>query len=1420
MSEEVPIEGPVWDGLDFVYDVLPRVEGALNAVGYEVFTSVDPTIVQLRDAVAMALDRGYRVVHVVSHGDADPRGDTDRVDIVPSCTRFGIGTNVSDWVATAQKTRQPTLFLLDLCFSGRAARLPSLLRQSEADTFAWVIAASGGDESAFDGRFSRAVADVLGELSETGLGTDSTRPYVSFRLLARSITKRVRDMPGLPQAVVSTKTDAGYDEPELPFFPNPRYVHDPGRQARRRLAPPIRAFLDELEASDADHFTDHAGPYFTGRRRQLRLLARWLDGKGGPRLCVVTGSPGVGKSALLGALVSAAHPQLSEVASHIRSRLEADPASCPATNPFLAAVHARQRLVEEIVSSLARQLQLPAPADGWEAHTLVDAVAALETAPVLVLDALDEAQDGGRVASELLLPLARAQRPDGRPACRLLLGMRPWEVFTDLRSVAASSGGLIDLDTTDAEELRGDLTEYLTNSLSNLDAYRDYRRRNVLTSLARRAAARLADAANSNREWGAFIVASIFTRYLATLPPPTTTKEAAEFGATIPTSFPAVFELDLKSRPYADGARAVLRALSYAKGDGMPTALAFPLAAVLTAGTAEGEISDLLDSVLFYLRTSVDTDGTTLYRPFHKGLADHLIGFPSGTTTPGAERVLASLLTALPGSWDRTGTSRTWASAPPYLLRHAIQHAQDAGRAEELINDADFLVHAVPETLEAVLTSSESAAPAVEVYRTSAAVHRHMAPAARRDILTIDAARCNATELLRQLSLTLTEDDWRPRWATGSAVSNGLRDTVSGVEADTMLCTSVEGRPVAVVRSMRGLEVWDLTTRRKVGEPLVVRPNAMACMVFNGRPVIVTGDSSVLRMWDLITRNQIGEDVRMELSLNETVDHLACTVVDGRAIAITAGWKRIVHTWDLTSGQHLCRDNTIRFAPIEEARRFGYNVRSVVCTVLDGRPVAVTGGRDGKIRIWDLTKHKGAGSFRTGHNGGIEAIACAEVAGRVVAVTGGNDGTVQLWDLATRRRLGEPLTGHTGPVTSMACAKVKDIPIALTGGTDRTVRMWELGDALKPLGEPLTGHAGPVTAVGCTVSDRRPVAVTCGGDGTLRLWEFVARRRMGTPPLPGHVGIVTAVACTEVQGRPVAVTGDADGTIRLWDVATSSTIGGPLDHSHCRTLVPTVWRIAHSHGVGGIACTVMEGRPVAVTCNGATLRVWDLTTGRLAGETPSPKFFEDHVALACAEIDGRPIAITRREEGRVVLWDVTTCRKTGELQTGTLGAMATAVALTVVDNRLTAVVGGANGMVGAWDATTRRPMGEPISSHTGWISVITCAEVEGHLIAVTGSPDGTVQVSDLTTRQRLGASPTGHIGSVQAVACNVIDGRLTVAAGGAHGGVCVGDLNGNRPASMFETPASVNGISFASDGAMVVAMGHEVLVMERAGGGR
>src|SRR4051812_11817270 len=67
-----------------------------------------------------------------------------------------------------------------------------------------------------------------------------------------------------------------------------------------------------------------------------------------------------------------------------------------------------------------------------------------------------------------------------------------------------------------------------------------------------------------------------------------------------------------------------------------------------------------------------------------------------------------------------------------------------------------------------------------------------------------------------------------------------------------------------------------------------------------------------------------------------------------------------------------------------------------------------------------------------------------ELDGRPIAVSGGSDQTLRIWDLASRAPFGDPLRGHTHAVLALAVGELDGLPIAVSGSTDQTIRVWDL----------------------------------------------------------------------------------------------------------------------------------------------------------------------------------------------------------------------------------------------------------------------------------------------------------------------------------------------------------------------------------------
>ncbi|MET8850031.1 ATP-binding protein [Amycolatopsis sp. NPDC004625] len=760
--------------LDYAPDLSEQLGQELAELGYVTSARQARARVDGDDLGAMVTraladgdDDDLSIVHIVSHGES----------VAGEATVFAIGSDgarhseasITHWLTMRQSVPGPTtLFLLDLCAAGTAARLPWQTRLTDAPR-GWVIAACGPQELAFGGRFTQAVINVLRGLRSGELDIDPGTEYVPLTTIARAIRQEVNRLAvsagAIPQQVTASLVDLSSDyEPR--FFRNPEYEPSPRRSFRAEVDPGVVPFFDDLdEGLDARHFVERATGLggmretgatiacFSGRDEELRRISLWLtDHRDGQALYVVTGSPGAGKSALLGVLTCAASSQLRAVTQHIWSRV----AQAPVTIDGLAAVHARQRGLDGVAGSIARQLGVP---ESLPVGELVDVLR--DRSAVLVIDALDEADDPVRIMNELLLPLVQPGNP-----VRLLVGVRDYEDFRPLFEQAT----MIDLDRVERHVLENDLFNYVINLLRATPHYRASG--GVSGEFASAVSATLAQPGQT----GPFLVAGLYTRQFVTGEAVHDAAEAARLGHQVPRDPAGVLDLDLALHQDEPWLRPVLTALAHARGAGMPISLLRRVAPAFAESPVQPSVAQVrvaLRLASFYLRQSLDTDHSNLYRLFHQGLADALVAEGSFTVTA-FEAMLSSL-----GPADR----RDWNAAEPYLLRHVADHAADLGLADELIADPGLVLH--PEF------AGEHGFGAV----TSAA---ELALAATRRGMPALAAR--AAEIAGL--------GWWPCWSMGSETTPGRRVRKG---AATL---SYPGKRVTLV-GQDGLREWEWPANQK-----------------------------------------------------------------------------------------------------------------------------------------------------------------------------------------------------------------------------------------------------------------------------------------------------------------------------------------------------------------------------------------------------------------------------------------------------------------------------------------------------------------------------------------------------------------------------------------------------------------------------
>ncbi|GAA3240243.1 hypothetical protein GCM10010532_080580 [Dactylosporangium siamense] len=1008
-----------WDPLDFATDRVQAMTAVLARFGYRCETPPDLaalTAERLADGIWTAAANlgpdGVLVVHLLTHGHVS---ETGALYAVGADGQHHSLSDVGHWLRRIVDTpgSPRTLFLLDLCHAGAATRMSWQMSVAGGDSRAWVIAACAPTRGAFSGRFSEAVVNVLRAFADSRIDIDPMLPFIPLATVAREIRREVQRLTdergAYAQEVTATVVDISAEPTELPFFRNPRHYTDPRVQARPRVDTALAPFLDDLDDTlDPAHFVERAAGHegrldlgcFQGRRRELRLLSAWFDGHDDVRTRVITGSPGVGKSALLGVLVCAAHPVLRRPTQPIWEHVD----KYPAPNPRLVAVHARQRSLPDLVRSLARQLSLTV-GDDHATDDLLAGIAGSPEPPVVVLDALDEAVDQVQVMSRLLLPLARLDRPDGRPACRLLVATRRWERFGPL--LALASPGLVDLDDVPTETVRYDVESYVSDLLRRHKPYDtvDYSGARQTFAAAVATALTSPDERSRRREWGEFLVAGLYAHHLVTgYAPIREAVDAAELGWRVPMTLPDLLELDLTVRAGVRWLRPVLAAVAHARGDGMPArTIGHAARAFLGVSNPEEappeEIAAALRTARFYLRRVTDVDGTTLYRLFHQSLADHLRSHPVQRTETGAadpQLLLAALLAPLSGT-----DGHRWDIAEPYLLRHAVQHAVDAGQDTLLLDEVEFLVHADPAAV-APLLAGHPWLTADDLLEAAAA---GPTPLQRRQLLALCAVRHGAHDAAWRLANPPGQAPapWQPVWSFGSA-------------ATALACA--EGADVIAVGDRAGnVHLLD----RDRGTPLApvhLEASPVVALAFGyhtGRLVLLACAGSSMWLLDGTTGAVLHTTVTGPFPFGS----VSLTSVAGRLFAVLAGPLGIVELLDVFSGE----DSLLRTdLPLFPA-------------------VAPLGDRFEQVSL-----------------GGDDNPLCFTVGDRLLAATA-EDSAVVVWDVEEQRRIDVvPVTGRVG---ALAVTDWGDIAV-LAAGQVLLLAHRSQDDEPDPVAEPVVPPEPPV----------------------------------------------------------------------------------------------------------------------------------------------------------------------------------------------------------------------------------------------------------------------------------------------------------------------------------------------------------------------
>jgi len=492
------------------------------------------------------------------------------------------------------------------------------------------------------------------------------------------------------------------------------------------------------------------------------------------------------------------------------------------------------------------------------------------------------------------------------------------------------------------------------------------------------------------------------------------------------------------------------------------------------------------------------------------------------------------------------------------------------------------------------------------------------------------------------------------------------------------------------IRKFQSVELWNGSTRERIGELATSAGFFDLTFSPDGRWVIVACLDGVVRIFDLktgeIIRNLVGHTSSLRTAvISPDGSVLVSSANDGTIRQWNARTGEPIAVTQMVSGDML---TGVAFAP-DGKRFYGVSERGALVVYSTGTTNllnASTGTGGG----WNSVALSPDGRLLAAGEGNSVAILDAESlqerdrllahAAFVVDLEFTRDGgwlysldrvgVVKAWNLEAKPTTLE-MVHHYGSMRELRFSA--DGTRLVSGGFDNQVKVWDVDTGELQL--TFSGHSSPVVAV--AYHPHETMIASGDTDAELILWDTVSGKTIRT--LPGHQGGVWWLDFSP-DGQKL-LSGGPDSSRRIWDVRT-----GELIH----TLSGEGFRAS------GGARFSPDGKWVA-TCEqsqSGVIRIWDASTGELTRTLQGPNAEFRDIAFSS---DGGALAVGGMSQNQVLMWDV----DSGGLRTIATTGGIRSVAFSHDDQRLFG--GDADGRVYVIDPVAGQVMLERTPGHQGGI---------------------------------------------------------------------------------------------------------------------
>ena len=431
---------------------------------------------------------------------------------------------------------------------------------------------------------------------------------------------------------------------------------------------------------------------------------------------------------------------------------------------------------------------------------------------------------------------------------------------------------------------------------------------------------------------------------------------------------------------------------------------------------------------------------------------------------------------------------------------------------------------------------------------------------------------------------------------------------------------------------------------------------------------------------------------------------------------------------------------------------------------------AVTGNRDGTLRLWDLGSKEERAKL-TGPGGGIQEAAFAPDGSWIVA--GSDDGAVWRWAVGGATA-GTRLADLGSIVWSVAVSPDgRSVAAATQNG-----HLWLLDAASgQRQGRPVTTRTGDFIAVAFSPDGGTLLAGT--GSGDVHVFSLPSREPR-FPPVAAHTSDVWEILVTPDGQRFLTVS--SDGTARMWDVETGAPLGGgPHDE-------PGEMPV----GVAGVTLGA-GGRFLTLGGPDGRVHTWSFEDRRTVDVTAPAHL--GAVTDAARSTDGGTLVTLGRDQS-IRVWSQH--RRSGAWST-VAGLDAALFAIDARDGNLAVATG--VGQVLVLAAGTGEELAR-LGGHGGRVFAVAFAGAD---LIVSGDDEGTLRVWDWRAGRVRRSVPAAHAGGVSALA--VSEDRGLVASAGADRVVRRWDLDDlaaeGEPLGPLAAP--LTDVALSPDGEVIVA---------------